>query len=71
MRGKSLSFDQLFDIRAMRVIVPTVKDCYAALSWVHEQFTPLEKSSTTTSPNPSPTAISRCTRWCAMKPAAP
>jgi GTP pyrophosphokinase len=43
MRGKSLSFDQLFDIRAMRVIVPTVKDCYAALSWVHEQFTPLEK----------------------------
>ncbi|MDL5039264.1 RelA/SpoT family protein [Comamonas resistens] len=43
MRGKSLSFDQLFDIRAMRVVVPTVKDCYAALSWVHEQFTPLEK----------------------------
>lgn len=43
MRGKSLSFDQLFDLRAMRVIVPTVKDCYAALSWVHEQFKPLEK----------------------------
>ena len=43
MRGKSLNFEQLFDIRAMRVIVPTVKDCYAALSWVHEQFTPLEK----------------------------
>jgi GTP pyrophosphokinase len=43
MRGKSLSFDQLFDIRAMRVIVPTVKDCYAALSWVHEQFTPLKR----------------------------
>ncbi|WP_027017168.1 RelA/SpoT family protein [Comamonas composti] len=42
MRGKSLNFDQLFDIRAMRVIVPTVKDCYAALSWVHEQFTPIE-----------------------------
>ena len=42
MRGKSLGFDQLFDIRAMRVVVPTVKDCYAALSWVHQQFTPLE-----------------------------
>ena len=42
MRGKSLDFDQVFDIRAMRVIVPTVKDCYAALSWVHEQFTPIE-----------------------------
>ncbi len=41
MRGKSLSFDQLFDLRALRVIVPTVKDCYQALSWVHSHFTPL------------------------------
>ena len=41
MRGKSLHFDQVFDIRALRVIVPEVKDCYAALSWVHEQFTPI------------------------------
>jgi GTP pyrophosphokinase len=41
MRGKSLDFDQVFDIRALRVIVPEVKDCYAALSWVHEQFTPI------------------------------
>jgi GTP pyrophosphokinase len=39
MRGKSLDFDHVFDIRALRVIVPEVKDCYAALSWVHEQFT--------------------------------
>ena len=38
MRGKSLNFDQLFDIRALRVVVPSVKDCYAALSWVHAQF---------------------------------
>ena len=42
MRGKSLDFDQLFDIRALRVIVPTVKDCYAALSWVHSSFEPIE-----------------------------
>ena len=41
MRGKSLDFNQVFDIRALRVIVPGVKDCYAALSWVHEQFTPI------------------------------
>jgi GTP pyrophosphokinase len=41
MRGKSLHFDQVFDIRALRVIVPSVKDCYSALSWVHSQFTPL------------------------------
>ena len=42
MRGKSLNFDQLFDIRALRVVAPNVKDCYTALSWVHEKFTPIE-----------------------------
>ncbi len=41
MRGKSLDFDQVFDIRALRVVVPEVKDCYAALSWVHERFSPM------------------------------
>jgi GTP pyrophosphokinase len=41
MRGKSLNFDQVFDIRALRVIVPEVNDCYAALSWVHQQLPPL------------------------------
>lgn len=41
MRGKSLDFDQVFDVRALRVVVPAVKDCYAALSWVHDRFTPL------------------------------
>ncbi len=38
MRGKSLDFEQVFDVRALRVIVPEVKDCYAVLSWVHDQF---------------------------------
>lgn len=42
MRGKSLNFDQVFDIRALRVVVPNVKDCYTALSWVHEHFEPIE-----------------------------
>jgi GTP pyrophosphokinase len=41
MRGKSLDFEHVFDLRALRVIVPEVKDCYAALSWVHQQLTPL------------------------------
>jgi GTP pyrophosphokinase len=41
MRGKSLDFDRVFDIRALRVVVPEVTDCYAALSWVHAQFQPL------------------------------
>lgn len=41
MRGKSLDFEQVLDVRALRVIVPEVKDCYEALAWVHERFTPI------------------------------
>ena len=41
MRGKSLSFDKVFDIRALRVVVPDVSDCYQVLSWVHEHFSPI------------------------------
>ena len=41
MRGKSLGFDQVYDIRALRIVVPNVPDCYAALSWVHSQFVPV------------------------------
>ena len=41
MRGKSLDFGQVLDVRALRVIVPDVKDCYAALAWVHERFSPI------------------------------
>lgn len=43
MRGKHLDFDQVFDIRALRVVVPDVKDCYEALSWVHEKFVPVDR----------------------------
>ncbi len=35
MRGKGLDFDQVYDIRALRVIVPQVSDCYAVLAHVH------------------------------------
>jgi GTP pyrophosphokinase len=41
MRGKSLAFDRVFDIRALRVVVPQVADCYQVLSWVHEHFSPI------------------------------
>jgi GTP pyrophosphokinase len=41
MRGKDLGFDQVFDIRALRVIVAEIDDCYGALSWVHAQFSPI------------------------------
>jgi GTP pyrophosphokinase len=42
MRGKSLDFDQVFDIRALRVIAADVKGCYAALSFVHAHFTQVD-----------------------------
>ncbi|MEO8120197.1 MAG: HD domain-containing protein, partial [Rhodoferax sp.] len=41
MRGKSLGFDQVYDIRALRIVVASIPDCYAALSWVHSAFTPV------------------------------
>ncbi|WP_374413175.1 bifunctional (p)ppGpp synthetase/guanosine-3',5'-bis(diphosphate) 3'-pyrophosphohydrolase [Hydrogenophaga sp.] len=41
MRGKSLDFDRVFDIRALRVVVPHKDDCYAVLALVHAQFTPV------------------------------
>ncbi|MBL0944320.1 MAG: bifunctional (p)ppGpp synthetase/guanosine-3',5'-bis(diphosphate) 3'-pyrophosphohydrolase [Hydrogenophaga sp.] len=41
MRGKSLDFEQVFDIRALRVVVPETADCYAALAYVHAQFSPV------------------------------
>ena len=42
MRGKSLGFDQVFDIRALRVIAADNNGCYAALGFVHSRFTPIE-----------------------------
>jgi GTP pyrophosphokinase len=41
MRGKSLDFEQVFDIRALRVVVPESDDCYGVLAWVHANFTPV------------------------------
>ena len=42
MRGKSLDFDQVFDIRALRVVAADVNGCYAALSFVHSIFKPID-----------------------------
>ncbi|BET25606.1 GTP pyrophosphokinase [Limnobacter thiooxidans] len=41
MRGKGLSFDKLYDVRACRVIVDSVDDCYTALGIVHNLWTPI------------------------------
>lgn len=36
MRGKALDFQRVLDVRALRVIVDSVPDCYAVLARVHE-----------------------------------
>jgi GTP pyrophosphokinase len=35
MQRKQLAFDQLFDVRAVRVVVSSIPECYAALGVVH------------------------------------
>ncbi|MBP6616101.1 MAG: bifunctional (p)ppGpp synthetase/guanosine-3',5'-bis(diphosphate) 3'-pyrophosphohydrolase, partial [Aquabacterium sp.] len=41
MKGKQLTLDKVFDVRALRVIVDDVPACYAALSRVHELWQPM------------------------------
>ena len=41
MRIKHLDFSQLFDLRALRVIVEDERACYAALALVHAMWTPM------------------------------
>lgn len=35
MQRKGIGFSQVYDIRAVRILVPELKDCYAALGLVH------------------------------------
>ena len=35
MQRKAIGFSQVYDIRAVRILVPKIKDCYAALGVVH------------------------------------
>lgn len=42
MRAKQLAFDEIYDVRALRVIVGEVAQCYQVLSLVHEMWTPVE-----------------------------
>ena len=42
MRGKNVSFEQLYDIRAVRVIVANIRECYTVLGVVHDLWVPVE-----------------------------
>lgn len=41
MRQKTLDFDQLYDVRGLRLLMHSVKDCYTALGVVHDLWQPI------------------------------
>jgi GTP pyrophosphokinase len=41
MQRKGLDFDQIFDVRAVRVLVNTINECYMALGVVHNHWQPI------------------------------
>ena len=41
MRNQNKTLDQIYDLFAIRIIVGTVKDCYAALGVIHEMYKPI------------------------------
>ncbi len=43
MQKKGLEFSELYDVRAVRVIVKDIASCYAALGAVHSRFQPIPK----------------------------
>jgi len=43
MQAKGIDFEALHDVRAVRILVDDVKDCYAALGLVHHLWSPLPK----------------------------
>jgi GTP pyrophosphokinase len=41
MKNQNKSFDEIYDLIAVRVIVDSLKDCYGVLGVVHSQWTPI------------------------------
>ena len=41
MVNQNKTLDQIYDLFAVRIIVDTVKDCYAALGVIHEMYKPI------------------------------
>ncbi len=42
MRTKNITFSEIFDQFAIRIIVEKVKDCYMVLGMIHQKYTPLQ-----------------------------
>ena len=43
MRKRTTAFEQIYDMMAVRVIVPSVPECYHALGVIHHKWTPLQE----------------------------
>jgi GTP pyrophosphokinase len=43
MQTKGVDFESLYDVRAVRVLVSSIKDCYAALGLVHHLWSPIPR----------------------------
>ncbi|MEG2231642.1 MAG: RelA/SpoT family protein, partial [Lachnospiraceae bacterium] len=41
MKNQDKTIDQIYDLFAVRIIVDTVRDCYAALGVIHEMYKPI------------------------------
>ncbi|ART82951.1 GTP diphosphokinase [Oceanisphaera profunda] len=54
MQKKHLDFDELFDVRAVRVVTPHLQDCYGALGVVHTQFRHIPREFDDYVANPKP-----------------
>jgi GTP pyrophosphokinase len=54
MQKKSLAFDELFDVRAVRIIAERLQDCYAALGLVHTKYKHLPSEFDDYVANPKP-----------------
>ncbi len=54
MQKKNLAFDELFDVRAVRIIAEEIQDCYAALGIVHTKYKHLPSEFDDYVANPKP-----------------
>ena len=41
MQTKNIPFEKLYDVRAVRVLVDSVPDCYAVLGYIHDRWQPI------------------------------
>lgn len=54
MQKKHLKFSELYDVRAVRVLVSTIEECYAALGVIHSNFEHIAKEFDDYIANPKP-----------------